>query len=81
MLKMESVSKDYTLRGKTVKALDGVSLTVGESGKDSFKVYIIPHTLKETTIGKMISGCRVNIEFDIKYCLKRSIQNTFWVIR
>ena len=55
-------------------AVDGVSLTVGEPGKDSFKVYIIPHTLKETTISRMRSGDRVNVEFDIigKYIFKNS---------
>jgi len=53
-------------------AVDGVSLTAGESGKDSFKVHIIPHTMKETTIGRLKPGGRVNVEFDIigKYILK-----------
>jgi len=52
-------------------AVDGVSLTVGQPGRDSFKVYIIPHTMKETTIGRLKQGGRVNIEFDIigKYIL------------
>lgn len=56
-------------------AVDGVSLTVGKPGKDSFEVYIIPHTLRETTISRMRSGGKVNVEFDIlgKYVLKNSI--------
>ena len=46
-------------------ALDGISLTVGEVGRGSFKVYIIPHTLKVTNLSSRRSGDKVNIEFDI----------------
>lgn len=53
-------------------AIDGVSLTVGEARRGVFSVYIIPHTLKETTLGSKKSGSSVNIEFDIigKYIAK-----------
>ena len=52
-------------------ALDGISLTVGIVGNCSATVYIIPHTLKVTTLGSKRSGDEVNIEFDIlgKYIL------------
>ena len=46
-------------------ALDGISLTVGETARGSFKVYIIPHTLKVTNLSSRRSGDKVNIEFDI----------------
>jgi riboflavin synthase len=46
-------------------AVDGVSLTVGEAGKDAFSVYLIPHTLKATALGSRKPGSSVNIEFDI----------------
>ena len=46
-------------------ALDGISLTVGEVGRGSFKVYIIPHTLKITNLSSRLAGDTVNIEFDI----------------
>lgn len=46
-------------------AIDGISLTVGEVGRDHFSVYIIPHTLKITNLGKISAGDKVNIEFDI----------------
>lgn len=46
-------------------ALDGISLTAGKTGKDSVTVYIIPHTLKMTTLGLKRIGEEVNIEFDI----------------
>jgi len=43
----------------------GVSLTVGEAKADSFNVYLIPHTIKSTTLGLKRKGDRVNIEFDV----------------
>ena len=46
-------------------ALDGISLTVGETSPCSFKVYIIPHTLKMTNLGSRRGRDKVNIEFDI----------------
>lgn len=46
-------------------ALDGISLTIGKALKDSVTVYIIPHTLKMTTLGTRRAGDEVNIEFDL----------------
>ena len=46
-------------------ALDGISLTVGKVEGNSAIVYIIPHTLKITTLGSKSAGGEVNIEFDI----------------
>ena len=45
-------------------ALDGVSLTVNEVGRDTFSVVIIPHTLQVTTFGALRTGARVNLEVD-----------------
>lgn len=52
--------------------VDGVSLTVGGIRNDIFSVYIIPHTLKATTLGSKKTGDTLNIEFDIigKYCAR-----------
>lgn len=52
-------------------ALDGVSLTVGAVGNSGVTVYVIPHTLKATTLGLKRAGDELNIEFDIigKYIL------------
>lgn len=52
-------------------SLDGISLTVVDVFKDSFTVYIIPHTLNSTILGKKSVAKKVNIEFDIlaKYAL------------
>jgi len=45
--------------------VDGISLTVNDCGVDYFSVSIIPHTLKETTLGELVVGGKVNIEVDI----------------
>ena len=46
-------------------AIDGVSLTVSELGDDWFEVNIIPHTLKETSLGDRRVNDAVNLEGDI----------------
>jgi len=46
-------------------ALDGISLTIVERKSNTFSVYIIPHTLKNTTLGFKGPSDKVNIEFDI----------------
>jgi riboflavin synthase len=45
--------------------LDGVSLTVAGTDPDSFRVAVIPHTEKNTTIGIWKTGTKINIETDI----------------
>ncbi|MCS7003071.1 MAG: riboflavin synthase [Dehalococcoidia bacterium] len=46
-------------------AVDGVSLTVVESGPDYFTVALIPHTRAVTTLGRRAVGDPVNLEVDI----------------
>lgn len=50
--------------------VDGVSLTVGEvavteTGATRFNLYLIPHTLAITTLGRVAVGDKVNIERDV----------------
>lgn len=45
--------------------LNGVSLTVNSCKGNRFSVSIIPHTLSVTTLGKLQTGDRVNVEVDI----------------
>ncbi len=45
-------------------AIDGVSLTVNEVYADSFRLTLIPQTLKETLIGSYKIGTKINIETD-----------------
>ncbi|HXF48543.1 MAG TPA: riboflavin synthase [Verrucomicrobiae bacterium] len=46
-------------------ALDGVSLTIAGLKPERFKVALIPHTLKVTTLGKRKVGDFLNVEFDL----------------
>lgn len=45
--------------------VDGISLTLVAVEKERFSVALIPHTLKETTLGERKVGDAVNIETDI----------------
>lgn len=61
--------------------IDGISLTVVDTTADSFRVSIIPHTIKETNLGSKIVGSIVNIENDIigkyieQFLLKKEVEN------
>ena len=46
-------------------AVDGISLTIAELAKDSFTLWIIPHTLAATNLGSREVGQRVNLEYDL----------------
>jgi riboflavin synthase len=46
-------------------AVDGVSLTVVDTGASDFSVWLIPHTRKVTTLGLRRVGDEVNVEFDL----------------
>ncbi len=46
-------------------AVDGISLTIQNKKSSTFSIYIIPHTLKNTTLGFKGPSDKVNIEFDI----------------
>jgi len=45
--------------------VDGVSLTVNEQGAGGFGVNIVPHTLRQTTLGSLAPGDPVNLEVDL----------------
>lgn len=53
-------------------AVNGVSLTVCNSTKNSFEVAIIPYTYNHTNFSQIEVGTRVNLEFDMmgKYVKK-----------
>jgi riboflavin synthase len=57
-------------------AIDGVSLTVNEVFKDSFRLTIIPITMRETLFGTYKKGTRVNIETDVFARYMYHIMNT-----
>lgn len=60
-----SQSIAYYIVEKGSVAIDGISLTVMDSKKDSFRVGIIPHTGGETTLLRKAVGDIVNIETDV----------------
>jgi riboflavin synthase len=46
-------------------AVDGVSLTLVDVGRDFFTIMLIPHTLANTTLGLKKAGDSVNLEADM----------------
>jgi riboflavin synthase len=46
-------------------AVDGISLTVAAVGAESFVLWIIPHTLERTNLGRLRVGDPVNLEYDL----------------
>lgn len=52
-------------------AVNGVSLTVVQPSGGKFSVAVVPHTLAATNLGRLATGAKVNIEFDLfaKYAL------------
>lgn len=57
------INKKYLIHRGSI-AIDGVSLTIGYISRNIFSVYLIPHTLQNTTLGNLKSGSLVNIEYD-----------------
>ena len=58
-------------------AINGVSLTIASIEKNHIDIWIIPHTLKCTTFGKINNGDYVNIETDIIAKYIQKFQNTY----
>lgn len=58
-----SIMKCLAQKGSV--AVDGISLTVQRLTRKNFKITIIPHTLKETTLGRKKIGDCVNLEIDL----------------
>ena len=46
-------------------AIDGISLTVVDAGKNELSCHLIPHTLQETILSDKKVGDSVNLEFDM----------------
>ena len=46
-------------------AVDGISLTLVDKKSNTLSIYIIPHTLKNTTLGFKGPSDKVNLEFDL----------------
>jgi riboflavin synthase len=69
----ESVVMKIGVPGKLIKfiapkgsiTVDGVSLTVVDTGKDWFSVSLVSYTLENTNLGVMKVGGMVNVETDV----------------
>ena len=66
------IANEMLLIEKGSICINGVSLTVFDIEKNTFKVTIIPYTYKNTQFKKLKEGDMVNIEFDMigKYLAK-----------
>lgn len=77
IVRWERVGRDHVLEIKASKdvmqflvfkgsiALDGMSLTVAAVKKNSFRVWIIPHTYEVTALRERSKGDSVNLEADL----------------
>lgn len=61
----EMAAKGYVTVEKGSVTVNGVSLTVCDSERRSFRVAIIPYTFEHTNFKDIEVGSRVNLEFDI----------------
>jgi riboflavin synthase len=63
--------KPYLIQKGSI-AVDGISLTVAKVGRQTFEVWIIPHTRAVTNLGERQPGEFVNLEADVlgKYARK-----------
>ncbi len=62
-----SLSKTYIpfVVPKGSITIDGVSLTVNDVSADTFRLTIIPHTMRETLFRNYKKGSKVNVETDM----------------
>jgi riboflavin synthase len=73
---------DASLENITIEkgsiTVNGVSLTVVNSKKDTFSVAIIPYTYEHTNFNSLVNGTIVNLEFDVigKYVSKLQKKTT-----
>lgn len=67
----DQATKNPTIEKGSI-TIDGTSLTVVDSGKNSFSVAIIPYTYEHTRFNTYKVGTLVNLEFDVigKYVAK-----------
>lgn len=72
LIKISYIINKFITVEKGSITINGISLTIIDSKKDSFLVSIIPYTWKHTNINQLQINDRVNLEFDIigKYIQK-----------
>ena len=60
----DSALQNITIEKGSI-TVNGVSLTVVDSGKSNFSVAIIPYTHEHTNFNSFVIGTKVNLEFDV----------------
>ena len=65
LLELRDLRTFFRSKRGTVKAVNGVSLTVVDSREGAFRVAIIPYTYEHTNFHALKVGSTVNLEFDI----------------
>lgn len=67
----DSALQNITIEKGSI-TVNGVSLTVVDSGRSNFSVAIIPYTHEHTNFNSFVVGTKVNLEFDVigKYVSK-----------
>lgn len=64
-IEYDTASNNFITVPKGSICINGISLTVAESGEGRFSVAIIPYTYEQTNIKYVKQGSLVNLEFDI----------------
>jgi len=59
----EAYAKYLIVKGSIT--VDGISLTVASIDKNRFQIWVIPHTISQTTLENITKGTLVNLEFDL----------------
>ena len=63
-IRLPAELRRYVARKGSI-CVDGVSLTVNRVEADTFEAFLIPHTREVTTLARLVSGSRVNLEVDL----------------
>ena len=70
---IKTTLKKYLIAKASI-LINGVSLTISKVLKNSFQIWVIPHTYKETNLSSLKKKSLVNIEIDI---LSKYVRNYF----
>lgn len=82
MVSFESIYSSLVVEKGSI-AINGVSLTINETGADYVTMMLIPHTIDKTNLKQLRVGDKVNIEFDLigKYVIKYLLKSNSRDIR
>ncbi|ARF09969.1 deoxycytidylate deaminase [Indivirus ILV1] len=59
-------NESNSIKHKGSIAINGVSLTIAEINDTKIRISLIPETIKRTNLGILVSGDKVNLEFDLQ---------------